>query len=286
MFLLLASHSVVKCTVVYDDNKGVKRLYGLTPLSRCFLPDEHGNSRAPPLAFLRHSAYIHTWKKLKDAVLEGGSPFERANNGLNLFEYGAEDPRFGMIFDEAMQSTSTNFMIEILQSYKGFENVKVLVVGGGFGATLDMIISKYPSIKGINFDVPHVLKSAPTRPGIEHVEGNMFEWVPKGDAMVIKRVLHDWSDEIATKILKNCFQALPDSGKVIVIEVIVPESPEGLSSLSRLALTHDMKIFSFTPNGKARTEKQFDDLAKSAGFAASKVACRTLEYCVLELYKT
>ncbi|KAJ0006059.1 hypothetical protein Pint_36743 [Pistacia integerrima] len=48
--------------------------------------------------------------------------------------------------------------------------LKVLVdVGGGIGVTLDVITSKYPHIKGINFDLPHVLTDAPTYSGVKHV---------------------------------------------------------------------------------------------------------------------
>ncbi|RHN78896.1 putative methyltransferase [Medicago truncatula] len=73
-------------------------------------------------------------------------------------------------------------MKRILTLYKGFEGVSTLVdVGGGVGNALKQIISEYPSIKGINFDLPQVVQDAPTHPGIEHVEGNMFESVPSGD---------------------------------------------------------------------------------------------------------
>ncbi|MFS7975683.1 putative caffeate O-methyltransferase [Helianthus anomalus] len=55
----------------------------------------------------------------------------------------------------------------ILEKYKGFEGVKELIdVGGGLGANLELIVSKYPNIKGINFDLPHVIKDAPPYPGI------------------------------------------------------------------------------------------------------------------------
>ncbi|TYH41042.1 hypothetical protein ES332_D12G289000v1 [Gossypium tomentosum] len=56
----------------------------------------------------------------------------------------------------------------------------------GTGATLSMIVSKYPTIKGINFDLPHVIENAPTCPGVEHVGGDMFASVPKGDAIFMK----------------------------------------------------------------------------------------------------
>lgn len=58
-------------------------------------------------------------------------------------------------------------MKKILQIYDGFEGLNTVVdVGGGTGATLNMIISKHPSIKGINFDLPHVIEDAPSYQGL------------------------------------------------------------------------------------------------------------------------
>ncbi|PPD84376.1 hypothetical protein GOBAR_DD18691 [Gossypium barbadense] len=74
------------------------------------------------------------------------------------------------------------------------------------GATLSMIVSKYPTIKGINFDLPHVIENAPTCPGVEHVGGDMFASVPKGDAI----------------FMKKCYEAVPDNGKMIVADSILP----------------------------------------------------------------
>lgn len=102
---------------------------------------------------------------LNDAIIEGGVPFERAY-GMTAFEYPAIDDRFNQVFNQAMSSHSTWIMKKILDVYGGFKGVKVLVdVGGGVGATLKMITSKHPFIKGINFDLPHVLADAPSYPG-------------------------------------------------------------------------------------------------------------------------
>jgi hypothetical protein len=38
-------------------------------------------------------------------------------------------------------------------------------VGGGIGRALETIISSYPHIQGINYDLPHVIADAPTIPG-------------------------------------------------------------------------------------------------------------------------
>ncbi|KAL1313372.1 hypothetical protein AAHE18_16G107600 [Arachis hypogaea] len=94
---------------------------------------------------------------------------------------------------------------------EGFEDIKTLVdVGGGFGVNLHLITSKYPNVKAIiNFDLPHVIQHAPLYAGVEHVAGDMFDSVPKGDAIFLK-------------LLRNCHKAIPDDGKVIVVERILP----------------------------------------------------------------
>ncbi|CBI34619.3 unnamed protein product, partial [Vitis vinifera] len=73
----------------------------------------------------------------------------------------------------------------------GFEGLKPLVdVGGGNGSILNVIVSKYPSIKGINFDLAPVIEKSPSYPGVEHVAGDMFTSVPNGDAIFMKWILH------------------------------------------------------------------------------------------------
>lgn len=104
---------------------------------------------------------------MKDAVLEGGIPFNKAY-GMNAFDYHGTDPRFNKVFNKGMSDHSTITMKKLLENYKGFEGLTSLVdVGGGTGAIVNTIISKYPSIKGINFDLPHVIEDAPSYPGIK-----------------------------------------------------------------------------------------------------------------------
>lgn len=86
---------------------------------------------------------------------------------MTAFEYHGTDPRFNKIFNQGMSNHSTITMKKILETYKGFEGLKTVVdVGGGTGAVLSMIVATYPSIKGINFDLPHVIEDAPSLPGI------------------------------------------------------------------------------------------------------------------------
>lgn len=103
---------------------------------------------------------------MKDAVLEGGIPFNKVH-GTHAFNYPRGDPRFNQVFNTAMFNHTTIVMKKLLETYKGFEHFKQLVdVGGGLGVALNMITSKYPNIKGINFDLPRVIENAPQYAGI------------------------------------------------------------------------------------------------------------------------
>ncbi|TXG63120.1 hypothetical protein EZV62_010114 [Acer yangbiense] len=182
--------------------------------------------------------------QLKDAVLEGGIPFDRVH-GTNAFEYPGLDSR-------------------------GFENLKQLVdVGGGLGVTLKAITTKYPHIKVINFDLPHVIQHASHSPGVlEHVGGDMFESVPESEAI----------------FLKNCYKAIPDDGKVIVVEAVVLEIPEA-SAAAKTTSQIDVILMTQNPGGKERTRQEFTSLATVAGFSAIRFDCFACNFCVMELYK-
>ncbi|GKA66063.1 caffeic acid 3-O-methyltransferase-like protein [Tanacetum coccineum] len=149
--------------------------------------------------------------KVEEAVLEGGTPFDKVH-GTSGFEYMGLDARFNKIFNKAMVDTSIIVIKEVLNCYHGFENLKSLVdIGGGLGITLNMIISKHPKIKGINLDLPH-----------EETCLNL----PQGEAIFMKWVLHGWSDSNCIKLLKNCYKSLPEHGKVIVVDKILPVLPD------------------------------------------------------------
>ncbi|CAM6077666.1 unnamed protein product [Sphagnum tenellum] len=115
------------------------------------------------------------------------------------------------------------YMQVVLRAYHGFQDVKCLVdVGGGTGSSLALITAKYPHIRGINYDLPHVAAALPAYPGVKHVGGDMFDSVPSGDATFMKWILHDWSDSECVTILPNCFNALPASGgKVTAVESVL-----------------------------------------------------------------
>ncbi|EEF42078.1 caffeic acid 3-O-methyltransferase [Ricinus communis] len=285
MLRLLASYDILHCSLVTKENGEVERLYSAKPICKFLVINEGQERSVAPLFLLHHDeVFMKSCYHFNDAIIEGGVPFKRAY-GMIGFEYLGTDQRFKRVFNQAMSNHTTLIMKKILDVYKGFEGLKVLVdVGGGVGVTLNIIISNYPEIKGINFDLPHVLADAPSYAGVEHVGGDMFVSVPKGDAIFMKWILHGWSDEHCLKLLKKCWEALPNNGKVIVVESILPVAPEKIVS-SHIVFEQDLFMLAQTAGGKERTQKEFEVLALRSGFSCCQVICCAYNSWVMEFHK-
>ncbi|XP_058195787.1 caffeic acid 3-O-methyltransferase-like isoform X1 [Rhododendron vialii] len=294
MLRLLASHSILTCSVDLSSDQPPpplaarleqqRRLYGLLAMAKYFVSgQDRGVSSL--LLVLQDKVFMESWYELKGAVVERGIPFDRVH-GMHAFEYPGKDPRFNELFNKAMINHTTIVLNNILQSsYKGFEQVQKLVdVGGSLGVTLNLITSKYPHIEGVNFDLPHVIQHAPPYPGVEHVGGDMFESVPRGDAIFMKAILHDWSDDQCLKLLKNCHKALPDNGKIIVVEGILPVIPDS-SAATKGIFQFDLVVMTQNPGGKERTKQEFMALATGAGFSGIRFECFVCNFWVMEFYK-
>lgn len=97
-------------------------------------------------------------------------------------------------------------------------------------------------------------------------------------------ILHDWSDDQCVKILKNCYDALPEFGKVIVVDSLIPE-PLETDIFSRFVYLLDIQMYTVFPGAKERTAEELKALATKAGFTAVKLVCRAYSWWLVELYK-
>ncbi|PIN10737.1 Hydroxyindole-O-methyltransferase [Handroanthus impetiginosus] len=150
---------------------------------------------------------------------------------------------------------------------RAFEGIRCLVdVGGHEGMAIGMLVKAFPWIRGINFDLPNVIAGAFPIDGVEHVAGNMFERIPKADAVMLMWILHDWSDDLCIDILKKCKEAIPaDKRKVIIVDGVIDE--EGGDEYMGAHLAMDMTIMTAVVKGKERTDKEWAQLLTIAGFS-------------------
>uniref|UniRef100_A0A0D9VWH6 O-methyltransferase domain-containing protein n=1 Tax=Leersia perrieri TaxID=77586 RepID=A0A0D9VWH6_9ORYZ len=258
----LACFNVVRCSGL------PRRRYTPAPVCRWLTKNNGEGSLGSFAVFLGDPDHMLPWHHMAEAVASGGpaSAFKRTK-GMMLYDYLAtKNQRLGTLYDNAMAEHSVILVTKMLERFKGFDHVLVLVdVGGGTGNTLKMITSRYKHIMGINYDLPHVISQAPSIQGVEHIAGDMYESVPSGDAVLLQWILLMQTDEQCLKTLKNCYKALPEGGKVIIIDGLLPETPDANSPAARDAYTLDMCMF-VLHKGKERTEREFTKLARESGF--------------------
>lgn len=271
-----------------------RRLFALTAVGRTLVPGPASGASYADYVLQHHQdALVAAWPRLHEAVLDpaGPEPFARANAGVTAYAYYGKDQDANLVMLRAMAGVSEPFMGALLDGYGaagGFQGVATLVdVGGSSGACLEMIMRRVPTItEGINFDLPDVVAAAPPIAGVRHVGGDMFKSIPSGDAIFMKWVLTTWTDDECTAILRNCHAALPDGGKLVACEPVVPEETDS-STRTRALLENDIFVMTtYRTQGRERSEEEFRHLGvDAAGFTAFRAIYLDPFYAVLEYTK-
>ncbi|KAI4318660.1 hypothetical protein MLD38_032336 [Melastoma candidum] len=267
----LANRGFFKLSVSHYRNDPA---YSLTPLSKLLLKDGPG-SLAPLILFESHPAMVAPWHNMAARVRGEDMPYEKAN-GEDIWEHMESNRELGRILDAGLACHARILVPALIEKWPElFDNVKTVVdVGGGNGSAMGEVTRMIPSIKAINFDLPHVVAEVPRQERVINTGGDMFKEVPKADAAFLMWVLHDWSDNDCIRILKNCSDAVPkDKGKVIIVEAVIEEDEEEGEGdgLRGVRLTLDMVMMSHTKEGKERTRREWEYLLKEAGFSTHTI---------------
>jgi hypothetical protein len=201
-----------------------------------------------------------------------GEPAFNQVNGLPLFEHYARNPGANMRFDRGMASATTAENAAIVSSYDFNQFHRIVDVGGGLGGFLTEVLKASPALTGVLYDQPQVVKEpehileAGLIDRCEIVEGNFFESVPAGaDAYVLKRVLHDWNDDIAVSLLGRCREAMTRDGRVLTLDAVVPPGNQPHRSK-----TMDILMMALL-GGRERTEQECRELYQRAGLKLTKI---------------
>lgn len=254
------------------------RVFASTELSELLVTNK-GPSIGHLAMHLTEPAQWDAWKVLEDALHTGEVPFERAN-GKTVYEFCQDDEWSGDVFIKAMSFLTDHAVDSLLDVYDFSRFDTVMDVGGGQGGLIACIVKRF-GCKGMLFDVPYVLETAPAylekqevEPGaIKIISGDVFAEVPQGaDAIAMKYFISAWNDEDAMKILHNCKEALPPHGKIILLQAFVPDldepktAPDGI-----MPGIFAVQINVAVPGGGWRTKQQFKELFEKCGFKLEKV---------------
>ena len=245
--------------------------FALTPLSETLITNAPGSVRWFIISELGQEHYP-AWGNLMHSVKTGGIAFDNFF-GADIWRYFSQNPEDAAVFNDSM-SGMTAAANEAIMSVYDFSPFKTVVdVGGGHGGLITSILKQNPEARGILFDAPKVIEGARQKleaNGVANrcqtVAGNFFQAVPEGgDAYVMKWIIHDWEDEKAITILKNCRKQMQPNGRVIIVDCVVPDNDE-----PDLSKTFDLNMLVMT-GGKERTAAEFEQLLAAAGFKLLRV---------------
>ncbi|KAM7272115.1 hypothetical protein ACFE04_031329 [Oxalis oulophora] len=265
----------------HEPSDGGETLYGATKTSSWLLDSE--TSLSIIISLSSEPTLLNPWCNMSRCVKEGGTGFEKFH-GCQVYEFASQNPEFNKRFNQAMAAESKYLVLSILNKMDdALKNVTSLVdVGGNTGDVITSIVKKHPQITGINFDLPHVLSTAPEIHGVTHVGGNMFEAIPEADAIFMKYILHNWNDEACSKILKNCKKAIPkEGGKIIIVDIVL--NPEGSSEFDEAGIFFDLNML-VTIDGVERTEPEWKRLLEDGGFPRYRIINVNPKVSLIEAY--
>ncbi len=261
--------------------EGESRQFSLTSLAEPLQSDVPGSKRA--LALMSGDEQFHAWAEIEYSIQTGKVAFEKVY-GKPIFDYLGDNPAKARIFDAAMVGIHGRESDAILDAYDFSEIGIVADIGGGNGSQITGILQRHTAMKGILFDMPHVIERAKNRiesAGLsdrcELVAGNFFDAVPEGaDAYMMRHIIHDWDDEKSLTILRNCHQAMSPGSKLLVVESVIPpgNEPFGGKFLDLVML--------LIPGGKERTEDEYRTLFGEAGFELTRVIPPSTEISIVE----
>jgi hypothetical protein len=205
--------------------------------------------------------------------VQTGSPAFNNVFGTSLFDYLQQDADAADAFDQGMTNLSSMLAYAVLMAYD-FEGISSIVdIGGGQGKLLGKILQFNPDMSGTVFDTPSTIEAASQELGKDaccgrcsYVAGDFFTSVPEGaDAYLLCGVIHDWDDDHAITILKNCRKAMTENSRVLLVDMIVPDAAS--ASFSKL-LDLNMLVMN---GGRERTKAEFCALLNAADYKLTRI---------------
>ena len=260
--------------VLAEDTEG---RFSSTPLGDTRRSGAPGSVRAPvimgtvPTMTLATAEMLHT--------VQTGEPAFDHVFGAPFFDYLTAHPDAGAIFNGGMAAFSDLENPLIASAYDFPAGARVVDVGGGRGGFISAVLRAHPTVRGVLYDLPEVVRDAAA--GVaercEILGGSFFESVPgAADVYVVKRILHDWGDETCVRILSNVRRTMPAGGRVLAVDAVL--APNGMADMNKVS---DLLMMVVCP-GRERTEEEFRDLYAEAGLRLTRVVSTPTSLSIVE----
>lgn len=251
--------------------EGDGQRFALTPLGAALKSGAPGSALATVLTF-GGPAMVGAFEQILHSLETGGTGFEKAM-GLPIFDYFGTHPDEAALFSETMVGFHGAEPAAVAAAYDFSAFGTIIDVGGATGNMLAAILSRHAAPHGVLFDLPHVVTGAPALLHAHGVDarvtitsGSFFDGVPAGgDAYLLSHVIHDWNEAQCLTILGHCRKAMPETGRLLLVEMVLPEgdAPHPGKILDMVMLV--------VPGGRERTAAEYAPLLHEAGFRIERI---------------
>ncbi|TDT97564.1 O-methyltransferase [Streptomyces sp. 846.5] len=249
--------------------------FELAPLGRTLTADAPGS--VLPTALVVGAEIGDSWNGMEASVRTGHCAFD-VRFGTDFFSYLSSRPRLREDFYSSQAAGLRLELDGIARLVRPVGDQQVVDVGGGDGALLAGLLTRFPEARGLLVDQPDAVAAAAERFGeaglarrCAAVVGDFFEEVPGGgDVYLLRHILHDWDDESCLRILRTCRRLMPESARLVVIETLMAV-PGADRATRRAAALMDLYMMSVV-NGRERKLDELVRLLDESGFCHDEVA--------------
>lgn len=226
-----------------------------------------------------------SYHELKKWIYEEDLTLFGVTLGSGFWDFLDKNPEYNTSFNDAMASDSKLINLALRDCDFVFDGLESIVdVGGGTGTTAKIICETFPKLKCIVFDRPQVVENLSGSNNLTYVGGDMFTSIPNADAVLLKYILHNWTDKDCLRILKKCKEAVTNDGKrgkVTIIDMVIDEKKDE-NQVTQIKLLMDVNMACL--NGKERNEEEWKKLFIEAGFQDYKISPLTGFLSLIEIY--
>jgi hypothetical protein len=255
--------------------------FALSRLAENLQTEVHGSLRAMVITI--GEIHYQACGNLLHSIRTGSPAFNNVF-GASLFDYLQQNVDAADAFNQGMANVSSVLAYAVLMAYDFAGISSIVDIGGGQGKLLEKILQFSPNTRGTVFDTAPTIERAKQQLGNDawnrrcsYVTGDFFTSVPQGaDAYILCGVVHDWDDSRAITILRNCRRAMAEKGRVLLVDMVVPDTDA--VSFSKLL---DLNMLAMT-GGRERTKAEFRVLLDAADYKLTRIIPTMAPQSVIE----
>jgi SAM-dependent methyltransferase len=248
--------------------EGVPGAFGLTPVSAPLAASAPRSSHDAAIMF--GEEVFRSFADIVHTLRTGQPAFDKAY-GRPFYDYLDSTPEAARTFSAAMGEAPVPASLSLCD----LSAARIIAdIGGGNGRLLNRVLRTNREARGVLVDLPLAVAQARARlttaglaDRVEFVEGSFFGPLPPGaDVYVLCRVLHNWGDEDASRVLGRVRDAMGGHGRLIVLEELL----EGTGPAGAGGTVGDLLILLML-SGCDRTRQEYLSLLDRNGFSVAAI---------------